>query len=626
MIVYQSDKAGFRRDVGTGDIDAIILDRFYRTLGHGVGASETRSWHQSLTHMNMVMGDDDIPDDTGVCVELQIPQTSKRIDVLLTGQDAAGADHAVIVELKQWETAERTPMDGVVRTFVGGAERNVSHPSYQAWSYAALLQDFNAAVYEDGIELRPCAFLHNFRQDGVLDHAFYRPHTSNAPVFLKRDVQKLRDFIKQFVKYGDRDKVIFRIEHGRIRPSKALADSLTGLLQGNPEFVMIDDQKVVYETALQLGRAAEDGKKRVLIVNGGPGTGKSVVAVNLLVELTRQQQLSLYVTKNAAPRAVFESKLTGVITKSRYSNLFQGSGGFITSDRNSFDVLVVDEAHRLNEFSGLYQNLGENQIKELMHAAATTIFFLDEDQRVTIRDIGSREEILRWAEHFGAEVHELELQSQFRCNGSDGYIAWLDNALQIRSTANTDLTGFDYDFQVFSSPSELRDFIVARNEENRRSRLVAGYCWEWASKKDPAAHDIVIPEHDFAMRWNLTEDGSLWIVKPESINEVGCIHTCQGLELDHVGVIVGEDLVVRDGRVVTQPEKRARYDTSIRGYKKRLKADPERARAEARAIVLNTYRTLMTRGMKGCGVYCVDEETGEYFRGWWGNDVVRSHC
>jgi hypothetical protein len=174
MIVYQSDKAGFRSDVETGDIDAIILDRFYRALGHGVGVSETRSWHQSLTHMNMVMGDDDIPDDTGVCVELQIPQTSKRIDVVLTGQDAVGADHAVIVELKQWETAERTPMDGVVRTFVGGAVRSVSHPSYQAWSYAALLQDFNAAVYEDGIALRPCAFLHNFHRDGVLDHEFYR--------------------------------------------------------------------------------------------------------------------------------------------------------------------------------------------------------------------------------------------------------------------------------------------------------------------------------------------------------------------------------------------------------------------------------------------------------------------
>ena len=191
----------------------------------------------------------------------------------------------------------------------------------------------------------------------------------------------------------------------------------------------------------------------------------------------------------------------------------------------------------------------------------------------------------------------------------------MDNALQIRPTAHTDLSGFDYDFQVFPSPGELRDFIFARNEENQRSRLVAGYCWNWASKKDPAAHDIVFPEHDFRMRWNLAEDGGLWIMTPESIHVIGCIHTCQGLELDHVGVIVGEDLVVRDGRVLTQPEKRARHDSSIKGYKKRLKADPERARAEARAIVLNTYRTLMTRGMKGCGVYCVDQETGEYFRG-----------
>jgi uncharacterized protein len=291
---------------------------------------------------------------------------------------------------------------------VGSKHRDVSHPSYQAWSYASLLEDFNEAVYGGDIRLSPCAFLHNFAASGVLDDPFYREHTERAPLFLKSDVQKLQAFIKPHVKHGDRNGIIYRIDNGRIRPSKGLADSIAGLLKGNTEFVMIDEQKVVFETALAMAHDPYRSGKQVLIVEGGPGTGKSVVAVNLLVRLIEQRQLTAYVTKNQAPRAVFESRLTGTITKGRYSNLFKGSGAFITSEKDEFDVLVVDEAHRLNEHSGLYRNLGEHQIKEIIHAAGASVFFLDEDQRVTLNDVGSREEILHWARIGGAAAEEMQ--------------------------------------------------------------------------------------------------------------------------------------------------------------------------------------------------------------------------
>ena len=619
MIVYQSDKSGFQRDVSSGDIDTIILEQFRRRVGHGVGESEVRSWHQSLTHMSIVLSDPEIPGDSGVSIELQIPQTAKRIDFLLTGQSDAGRDHAVIVELKQWESAEATGMDGIVRTWVGNGLREVSHPSYQAWSYAALLEDFNEAVHEGDIELRPCAFLHNFRDEGVLEGPAYRDHVERAPLFLKRDVEKLRAFIKRFVRHGDSQDILYRIDRGRIRPSKLLAESIDRLLAGNREFVMIDDQKVVFERALALARRPhtsplETPRKRVFIVEGGPGTGKSVVAVNLLVELTSRREMAAYVTKNAAPRAVFESKLTGVMSRTRYSNLFQGSGGFIAAEPGTYEVLIVDEAHRLNEKSGLYQNLGDNQVRELIHAANTTVFFIDEDQRVTLRDIGTKDEIRHWARQMDAEIHEATLASQFRCNGSDGYLAWLDHTLQLRPTAHPTLEGVDYEVRVADTPSELRRWIQERNGETGRSRLVAGYCWRWKSKNDPSAFDIEFPEDDFRMRWNLAEDGSLWILKESSIHEVGCIHTCQGLEMDWVGVIIGPDLVVRDGKVLARPEARDRYDSTVRGYKKMLKEDPDRARSLGRAIVLNTYRTLMSRGMRGCYLYCTDEETRAWFR------------
>jgi DUF2075 family protein len=378
--------------------------------------------------------------------------------------------------------------------------------------------------------------------------------------------------------------------------------------------LLVDDQKVVYEEAIALSRAAQKGDKQVLIVEGGPGTGKSVVAINLLVELTRRRLVTQYVTRNAAPRAVYESKLTNSFKKSHITNLFSNSGAYTQSEADSFDALIVDEAHRLNAKSGLYGNLGDNQIKEIIRAARLSVFFVDEDQRVTFADIGETAEIRSWARAAGASVNELTLSSQFRCNGSDGYLAWIDNVLQIRKTANETLLGIDYDFRVFDDPNQLYAHIVEKNRANNKARLVAGYCWDWKGKQDPAIRDVIIPEHGFAMRWNLGTDGSLWIVKPESVNEIGCIHTCQGLELEYVGVIVGPDFVVRDGQVRIDAGKRSSRDKSIKGYKSMLKSDPSRARAMADRIVKNTYRTLMTRGQQGCFVYCVDAETNDHFK------------
>jgi DUF2075 family protein len=423
----------------------------------------------------------------------------------------------------------------------------------------------------------------------------------------------LRQFIKKFVKIGDDGEIMYRIDKGEIRPSKMLSESLANMIAGNQEFIMIDEQKIVYEYAMDLARKSSATNKNVLIVEGGPGTGKSVVAINLLVGVTNLSKIVQYVSKNAAPRAVYASKLTKTITKTRFSNLFKGSGAFTDTTKNIFDALVVDEAHRLNEKSGLYSNLGENQVKEIISASKLSVFFIDEDQRVTMKDIGNKAEIKKWAKSEGATVHELELSSQFRCAGSDGYLAWLDQILQIRETANYDINEIGYDFQVMTSPNQLRDIIFEKNKENNKARLVAGYCWDWKSKNDKNAKDIEIPEHNFAMKWNLAVDGSLWIQMPNSVNEIGCIHTCQGLEVDYVGVIVGKDLIVRDDIVLVDPSKRSKQDQSIKGYKAMLLNNPEKANEMTKSIIKNTYRTLMTRGMKGCYVYFEDKLTEQYF-------------
>jgi DUF2075 family protein/SOS-response transcriptional repressor LexA len=615
LIIYQASKGQFLHHALRDDIEDVVAAHFLRSTGHGVAVPQMQAWKHSLLEMAKVLQDEEIPEDAGVAIEYQLPHASKRIDFVIAGEDDAARPKVVIVELKQWSQSRRSDKDAIVWARRGGraGEQEGPHPSYQAWSYAAYLQDFNSAVQEGAVALQPCAYLHNHPRDGEIDHPHYQEHIARAPLFLARERARLQAFIRAHVRRGDRHGALYAIENGRIRPSKMLADSVAGMLQGKAEFVLLDEQKVVYEAVLAADAKAAD-RKQVVIVQGGPGTGKSVVAVNLLAALLARARNARYVSKNAAPRAVYEAKLTGTFSKTRIGNLFSGSGAFIAADPDTFDVLIVDEAHRLNEKSGLYRNLGDHQVSELIRAARCTVFFVDDDQRVTIHDIGHAEELRRRAGAVGAEVTELALSSQFRCSGADGYLAWLDHTLGVRETANTVLDTQVFDFRVFDDPAQMHALIELKNRANNRSRVVAGYCWSWPSRKDPQAWDIELPAFDYRRRWNLDKDGSLWIVTPGSVEQVGCIHTCQGLELDYVGVVIGPDLVFRDGRIVTDAARRAPSDQSVKGLKKRMRSSPDEARALADAIVKNTYRTLMTRGMKGCYVYCTDAALAGHLR------------
>lgn len=222
---------------------------------------------------------------------------------------------------------------------------------------------------------------------------------------------------------------------------------------------------------------------------------------------------------------------------------------------------------------------------------------------------------MKYVKEYNAEYEILELESQFRCNGSDGYIAWLDDVLEIRETANDDGFDLDYDIQVFDNPNEVKEKIFEKNKLKNKARLLAGYCWEWKKegKNKSDVYDIVIPEYDFQMSWNLG-NSSTWAIDSESVNEIGCIHTSQGLEFDYVGVIIGQDLIYENGKIVTDFTKRAKTDKSISGMKKMYKENPEEALKLADEIIKNTYRTLMTRGQKGCYIYCEDKALSEYLK------------
>lgn len=438
MLIYEGTKDKFLMSVEQDLIAIEIENNIYERMHRHTAKNEFRAWENSMEYMYKVLNDQDIPSDAGIAIEYNIPQTSKRVDFLISGYGKKDDANVVLIELKQWDELEAVPgRDGLVQTYTGNAMRQVVHPSYQAWSYAMLISDYNASVQEGMVSIFPCAYLHNYRRrkQDPIDARQYETYLEDAPAFTRGEVTKLRDFIKKSIRTGDNKELIYKIDSGRIKPSKSLQDSIAKMLEGNREFIMLDEQKVVYEEILNEARcSAKDGKKRVLIVKGGPGTGKSVVAVNLLAKLTKEDQFCQYVSKNAAPRNVYRKKLKGSIRKSSVDNMFKGSGIYTETQNNMIDTILVDEAHRLNAKSGMFHNMGENQIKEIIHSAKCSVFFIDERQRVTLKDIGRIGEIRKWAKEEKAQITEMELLSQFRCNGSDGYLAWLDHTLEIHDT------------------------------------------------------------------------------------------------------------------------------------------------------------------------------------------------
>ena len=612
MIVYTKSLGEFCYDVDLGIIaDEIQSQLIAKGFNHN-NIGEYRAWNNSLLHMKNVLDTEGMPKDSHVAIEYNIPNTSKRVDFIVTGLDENNNPNVIIVELKQWEKAEKTSRKDLVTTYLGQGIRTLPHPSYQAYSYAKTIENYNEYVGNNNINLIPTAYLHNYKEEyrSEIDNNLYKHIILEAPIFLQRDTIKLRNFIKKYIKKTDHGKLLYEIDHGRIKPSKSLQDSISSMLKGNQEFYMIDEQKVAFETIVKLvDKSLYNDEKYTIIIEGGPGTGKSVIAINLLAHY--KDKMVNYVTKNAAPRNVFFSKLRRENYKLNYiKNLFKGSGAYVNSRKNEFDLLIVDEAHRLNKKSGLFSNLGENQIKEIINASKVSVFFIDEDQIVTTKDFGSVDEIKKHANLLGSKIFhgpDYNLVSQFRCNGSNGYLDFLDNILNIRKTVIFDSFNNEYDFRIYDDINEMYNDLLQKNKINNKARLIAGYGYEWITKNkpnDPNLFDIEIG--DFRAKWNFNNTQT-WAIDEDSFDQVGCIHTSQGLEFDYVGIIIAKDLYYDNG-VKTDFSKRAKTDQSLKGIKSTNDFE------FADRIIRNTYKTLLSRGQKGCYVFAEDKALSDYFK------------
>jgi DUF2075 family protein len=606
VIIYSGSVEQFSKDV----FNSVIANKLERLfIQHQIGKesiNEFRAWNNSLEAVNNVLMHSNINKELKVAVEYQIPLTSKRVDFLISGLNHDNIETIVAIELKQWDSIQVTSLENCVKAYVGGRFGVHPHPSQQIYSYCQIISNFNLSIQEEAIKLVPCAFLHNYPNDkkDLLTGELYEDIVKKAPVYTKNDRESLSEYIRRhIIKPSERD--LFEvIDNGKLKPSKALQDAILPMLEGKEEFVMIDEQHIAYATISKLVKERiRTGNKYTIIVQGGPGTGKSVIAMHTMAKLLHEGYACSYMTKNAAPREVFKIKLVeGHKTHKYISELLKSPVSLEKSDReNVYPCLLIDEAHRLTT------RYGHNQIEDIIRSSQINVFFVDEDQKVTVKDIGTIDNIINIAKRFRSKVimdESLHLKSQFRCNGSDGYLAFLDNVLQIRETENTSLEGLQYDVVVFDDVSKMRDELKTINDRTNKARIVAGYTYEWVSEKNPQLFDIYLP--GFKAQWNL-RNGQPFAIADTSFEQVGCIHTCQGLEFDYVGVIIGKDLRYENRKVITDKTQVASSDKSsgIRTCKNNVLAD---------RLIRNTYKTLLSRGQKGCYIYCEDSKLSKHLK------------
>lgn len=611
MIIYRNTLGEFRNHVTLNMMQSLLLDTLREKGLSGGSPSEVASWNNSLHFMKDALEDPEISPECEVAVEYNIPQTSKRVDFMIMGNDGKD-DHVVIVELKQWAKVEKID-DSCPHSIKSDLKSGepTAHPSYQAYSYKRLILDYCNESKVDDHTIRPCSYLHNLSESyrGVIEDKTYAEWIHEAPAYLQGDVLKIREYIKSFAKLKAKDgNLLYEIEQGRLKPTKSLQDALDSMLCGNEEFHMIDEQAVAFDKIMKAIRdSAKDSKKHAIIITGGPGTGKSVVAINVLAHCIIDLGLNAsYITKNMAPRKCYANLLARGNAKKMIDlqKAIQSPWCLPNTPNNGLDVGIYDEAHRMQMKP--YQYRGDDMLMDALKAARVSVFFVDDDQRITVNDRYQVSTIISYAKSIGAIVHApYELSSQFRCDGSDGYISFLNNLLGLKQTANTSFEFNSLDVRVFDDPASMKEALRIRNNESGKARMIAGYCYDWNVKNKRGDYDIVIG--DFKAKWNLENDDH-FAVNPNSFEEVGCIHTVQGMEFDYAGVIIGKDLYFDCGQVKTNRNAVSKDDRTS-GIRLKSTSDEE-----ADKLIRRTYKVLLSRGLKGCYIYCEDEKLREYLK------------
>ena len=758
---YNATKSDFVETI-ENSIDYFIdeMKKGAKSCGVTVGEREIISWKENAKVLSPLLSKSNIPDDVVIAFEYQIPTEigGGRIDCMLFGEDKFGKKNIVHIELKQWSNKNvEICYDGYLfKTKVEvdgykGDSKHSAHPSAQAEEYQIHLENYIEVLAHKDINLVGIAYCYNYdsrKEPNVLYSKSYSKILERCPLYGRDQENALIAKLEDSFEKGEGNSLFQLFLNSEVKPTKRLQDAAKTMFDGDKakkEFALIGEQLVAYNEILgAINETDKENEKTVVIVKGGPGTGKSVIAFQLIAGLAKTGQFKnvLYSTRSKSLKNGYQEILKDIYYKEgencRAIDLIKKNINIKPKiyGENGIDALIVDEAHRIEKSSNKDEDRDKSlqthlpQILSMIFCSRVSIFFIDDFQSVKSVEIGTSEmikenalnyydfiekenrlylngpkkgywrtpfcdlskkiqdteshlqkirmigdekkirkeenklESLKRELEFGEDwvktatpkikkvnVIEIELKDQFRCNGSNNYLDWIERVLY--KTDRTKDVSFDssqYEFDVFDKPQDLyakirslddfASFTDKRilemgdsfsykeiNKEaedmkfNQTARLVAGWCWEWKQKSTEQngdlKHEIIIPEHDFSMPWEtvgvkakgLYEDKyapneDVWIIDKRGVNQVGCNHSAQGWESDYIGVIIANDLKY-------DPITDSLYgDESVRNYDKNVKQQqPDFTR-----VTKNIYRVLLTRGKKGCFIFACDPGVRDYFK------------
>jgi hypothetical protein len=583
-------------------------------MGNSPSPAEKRSWENSLVEISELFIQCGLG-DVNLLVEYQLPYSSKRIDVIALGSSPKNESPTVIViELKQWTNASL--IEGALDSLKIDSYGNtpILHPAVQVSRYCEYLNDFNRYVSDENTNLFGIAYLHNWMDTNNSALDLIQP-TSHGMLFTGNQKNKLKEFLTARISSKFSDQITDDFLNSKIAPTKQLMQLAAEEVKNREQFRLLDEQQIAYSMVMKALRDAETSNtKTAVIITGGPGTGKSVIALSLLGELSRRGKTTLHATGSKAFRNSLR-KIAGARSP-QVQKLFSYFNSFMTAERNSLDVIICDEAHRIrdtsaNRYTKADLRTGTPQLHELLNVARVPVFLLDSNQVVRKGETGTPDYIEEEARELGLKVIRVDLDGQFRCGGSRLYETWLNGFLNLDSSEKITWTK-DPNFNVLvaDSPEEIEAKLRQFESEGYKSRITAGYCWTWNDPNEDGTLPNDVKIGNWSKPWNVKGDrgvggylsGELWAIDPKGFDQVGCVYTAQGFEYDWNAVIFGPDLVWRSGLWVA--ERSGNKDPAMRGI----------APEHFETLVKNTYKVLLTRGLVGTLIFSVDEETQQYFK------------
>ena len=588
-------------------------------MGNSPSASEKRAWKNSLVEISEIFVECGLG-SISFLIEYQLPYSSKRVDVVAIGSDPKTEQPAIIaIELKQWTSASiyEGALDALKIDAYGSTP--ILHPLTQVSRYCEYLSDFNQYLSGEHIKLYGVAYLHNWLSPNNSALDLVAP-SQKGILFTGSQKNALMEYLTKRLSPKFSEQFTDDFLNAKIAPTKQLMSLAAEEIKTREQFRLLDEQQVAYSMTMNALRSAEDSNtKTAVIITGGPGTGKSVIALSLLGELSRRGKSTLHATGSKAFRNSLR-KIAGSRAP-QVQKLFSYFNSFMTAEKNSLDVVICDEAHRIretsaNRYTKADLRTGTPQLHELLNVARVPVFLLDSNQVVRKGETGTPEYIEAEARKLGLQVIRVDLDGQFRCGGSRLYETWLNGFLGL-DNEEVITWGNDPNFKVHvaDSAEEMESKLRELESEGYKSRITAGYCWTWNDPNPDGSLPRDVKIGNWSKPWNVKGDrgvggymsGELWAIDPKGFDQIGCVYTAQGFEYDWNGVIFGPDLVWRSGAWASSST--GSKDPAMRG----VSAD------QFDILVKNTYKVLLTRGLIGTILYSTDSETQIYLKSLFSN-------